>query len=128
MMMMMMIPGFEVLLSHKNGGFKPYLGHLRHGFCDAVGDVRGVMREKFGDKVKFRHFGGPRTFLGAPIGAASGGGGVGFAAAAAAAAAANGFGGGSGGGGGEWLGMEQRLVESVLHSVEERMAFGRFEP
>lgn len=93
--------------------------------CDAVGEVRGVMREKFGEKVKFKHFGGPRTFLGAPIGASS--------FAAAVAAAAGGFGGGGDGGaaeggGGVGWGMEQRLVDSVLHSIEERMAFGRFEP
>ena len=39
-----------------------------------------------------------------------------------------GEGGFAAGGGGVGWGMEQRLVDSVLHSIEERMAFGRFEP
>lgn len=99
---------------------------VEHGLCDAVGDLRGVMRRKFGDAVKFRHFGGPRTLFGASIEASGGA----FAAAAASVGfrsmAAHGPEDGGGDGGG-W-GMEQRLVESVLHSLEERMAFGRFSP
>ena len=82
---------------------------VEHGLCDAVGEVRGVMREMFGDKVKLKHFGGPRMFLGAPIG-----GTVDF--------------GGAGAGGFDLRGFEQRLVESVMQSMEERLAFGRFEP
>ena len=96
---------------------------VKHGLCDAVGEVRWVMREKFGEKVKFKHFGGPRTFLGAPIGASS--------FAAAVAAAAGGFGGGGdggaaeggggvggGGGGGGWGGgdgAEAGGLRAALH-------------
>ena len=62
--------------------------------------------------------------FGQPLGASS--------AAAVVTAAMEGLvGGGEGGGGGGsgdggGVGMEGRLVEAVLHSIEERAAFGRF--
>lgn len=100
---------------------------VAHGLCDAVGEVRGVMRQKFGVEVKFKHFGGPRTFLGAPIGNAAGRA-VGFAVSAFAAGGGGALYGGDSGGEDVGSGMEQRLVESVFHSIEERLAFGKFEP
>ena len=39
-------------------------GHaLELGLIDGIGDLRTVMREEFGDKVRFRHFGAQRSWL-----------------------------------------------------------------
>jgi hypothetical protein len=84
------------------------------------------MREKFGEKVRFRNFGGRRMLFGAPFSSDAN---AGSFAAVAAAAASFGRGGDSAWGGGAGLGgMEQRLVESVFQSVEERLAFKKFQP
>ncbi len=36
---------------------------LELGLIDGIGDLRSVMREEFGDKVRFRHFGAQRSWL-----------------------------------------------------------------
>jgi len=45
---------------------------LELGLIDGVGDIRGVMRAKFGDKVKFRNFTPGRSWLERRFGLASG--------------------------------------------------------
>lgn len=39
---------------------------VEHGFCDAIGEVRGTMRGMFGDATRFKHFGGGRGPFGFP--------------------------------------------------------------
>ena len=87
---------------------------VEHGLCDAVGEVRGVMREKFGDDVRFRRFGGARQLFGTSTFSSSDD--------AAADALANGLGLELG----LRAGAERRLVDAVMHSVEERAAYARF--
>ena len=113
---------------------------VTHGLCDAVGDVRGVMREKFGDKVRFKHFGGPKNLLDSlPVGKLAALNAVSLLPLAAAMAAGGMFSGGGGAATGAAAadvaadvaaasGIERRLVEAALHTVEERMAFWRYEP
>ena len=55
------------------------------GLADGIGHLPSVMRDKLGDKVKFREY-GPRRALGQRLGLVSGPNGVAADAAAAAAA------------------------------------------
>ena len=83
---------------------------VEHGLCDAVGEVRGVMREKFGEDVRCRRFGGASRIFGTSAFSSA------REAAADVLALAKGLG----------AGAERRMVDAVMHAMEERAAYARF--
>ena len=76
---------------------------LEVGLIDGIGDMRGVLREKFGENVKLRLVAGPRPWLRRRLGLAMGGGGTGRDFSDP----------------GDW-------AASLLAAVEERLWWGRF--
>ena len=80
---------------------------LEAGLIDGIGDMRSVMREKFGDNVKLRPVAGPRPWLRRRLGLAMPGG-------------------GPGGGTGRGIGDPGDWAAGLLAAVEERLWWGRF--
>jgi signal peptide peptidase SppA len=76
---------------------------LEAGLVDGIGDMRGVLREKFGDNVKLRLVAGPRPWLRRRLGLAMPGDGT-----------------------GRGLGDSGDWAAGLLAAVEERLWWGRF--
>ena len=80
---------------------------LEAGLVDGIGDMRSVMREKFGDDVKLRPVAGRRSWLRRRLGLAMPGG-------------------GPGDGTGRGIGDPGDWAAGLLAAVEERLWWGRF--